>query len=213
MNRRRLDKFDAPRSVRSYPWDVTVENEPYVAGTLEGDEPGSDLLWCWPRGEMPTRENLLEYELDEPVSWGLSYDEKHVRIKRKGQPVARSIRRTVITRNGKLFYTVMGKASCSIPKALVLLEKIQHHPLGFDEMGFAERMIGRKIWWHSQKAIITRYLPGECSIIAVPDGTSCFSIPREISEDPEMEGVLREIRIDCLEDPGVFWYRSDGGLE
>lgn len=108
----------------------------------------------------------------------------------------------MITRNGKDFYLCRS----GINQALYLIQVIGEHPINFDEYGFAEKMIGRKVWWRSQPAVITRFIgEGQACVILEPDGIRNFKFPEEFKDDIpyEYDGY---IKADIF-DEHIWWFR------
>lgn len=211
-----IEKDTVIPKIKPYDWDVVVGNRPfYVARipgyvhTIRGYGEGIDL-WCWPRDEEPSYENLIEYELDSPVAWGLNYTESsHVKCK-WGETMLRGGAGTTITRNGDKFYYVGGDKGYSIHKAITLIARINEHPLEFNAIDFDKKMIGRKIWYRSQPGVIQRYIKGQCCIMVEPDGMEYFSLPVEYAHDDLFGDWYddRRLKLDCLEDGNICWFRQ-----
>lgn len=195
-------------------WDVVVKGKPFYVARVPGyvhcirglGEPID--LWAWPRNEEPSYDNLVEYELDSPVAWGLNYHEDRYIKCKWDDTMLRGGAGTTITRNDEDFYYVPGGRGYSIPKALMLIGKIQEHPLDFCTIDFDKKMVGRKIWYNSQPAIIDRYINGQCCVMIIPDGAKRFEMPAEFAKEPLWdEEEARRLKIDCLEDGRVWWFR------
>ena len=145
-----LDENVDLTKIKPFDWDLIVRGIPYYVCRIEGYchtiswsgglESRHDL-WCYPRHEKPTLENLVEYSLKDPIAWGISYDEIHTTSCKYDESETVTGARTVITRNGVPFYTVFGSRQYSIPKALTLIAKAQEHALGFSSIGYQEKMI------------------------------------------------------------------------
>lgn len=202
--------------IKPFNWDVVMNGRPYYVGHVPGyvhsirgwGEPID--LWCWPRDEKPSYENLLEYNLSSPVAWGLRYREsRYIRSKWDDNMMC-SGGCTVITRNGEDFYDVRGGRGYSVPKALALIEEIQDHPLEFNTIDFDKKMIGRKIWFRSQPAIITRYIKGQCCAIIEPDGMDFFKRPAEYETDDLFGDWYdeRDLKIDIIASATIDWFRG-----
>lgn len=116
---------------------------------------------------------------------------------------------TMITRNDEDFYYVPGGRGYSIPKALMLINEIQEHPLDFCTIDFDKKMVGRKIWYNSQPAIIERYINRQCCVMIIPDGAERFETPAEFAKEHLWgEEEARRLKIDCLADERVWWFRD-----
>ena len=206
-------------NIRPYDWDLVLNGKPYYvcripgyAHTISyiGGRATREELWCYPRDEKPSIDNLVEYDLKNPVSWGIEYHEDHKTKCKWDEVFIRDGEHTVITRNGKKFYTVGGRRDYSVIEAMSLLYKIQDHPLEFDTIDFDKKMIGRKIWYRSQPGIITNYVHGECCVMVVPDGFDRWETPPEFENDdiPYYEPGDQSVKIDCLKDGNVWWFRD-----
>lgn len=203
--------------IKPFDWDLVLNGRPYYVCRIDGYShsiswcsglESRGTLWCYPRDEKPSIDNLVEYTLKEPVSWGVEYAEKH-KTKCKWDEVSTiSGGGTTITRNGKPFYRVGGNREYSVMRALNLINNIQDHPLEFNTINFDTKMIGRKIWWRSQPGIISHYVHGQCCVIVEPDGFDMWKIPPEFEKEDCLWYDERDIKLDCLEDGHVWWFRD-----
>ena len=70
------------------PWDVVIHGRPYYVVKLDGyvhtigGRWGDNDYWAYPRDEEPSYENLVEFEADDPVCWGITY-QPHLYMKSK----------------------------------------------------------------------------------------------------------------------------------
>lgn len=211
-----LDENVDLSKIKPFDWDLIVKGIPYYVCRIEGYchsiswQGGMECrhnLWCYPRHEKPTLENLVEYSLKDPIAWGISYDEIHITSCKYDESETVTGARTVITRNGVPFYTVHGLRQYSIPKALTLIVKAQEHALDFSSIGYQEKMIGRKVWYNGQPAIIDRYVDGQCCVMLKPDGFDKFKVPPEFVEE-DGEYYDEDLKIDCLESGRIWWFRK-----
>lgn len=195
-------------------WDVVVKGKPFYVAHVPGfvhsikgyGEPCD--LWAWPRDEEPSYENISEYELSQPVAWGMEYSESRYFKCKWDDSMLRSGAGTTITRNGEDFYHVMGGMAYSVPKAMMLIGDIAHHPLDFETIDFDKKMIGRKIWYNSQPAVIESYIKGQCCVMIKPDGVERFETPAEFAKEPLWdEEDAKSLKIDCLASERVWWFR------
>ena len=196
-------------------WDVVVRGRPFYVARVPGyvhcikgyGEPID--LWAWPRDEEPSYENMVEYELDSPVAWGLNYHVgRYIKCK-WDDTMLRSGACTTITRNGEDFYDVRGGMAYSVPKAMMLIAQMGEHPLDFNEIDFDKKMIGRKIWYNSQPAVIESYIKGQCCVMIRPDGIDRFTQPAEFAKEPIYDDEdYKRLKIDCLADGRVWWFRE-----
>lgn len=198
-------------------WDLVVKGSPFYVARVPGyvhcirgyGEPID--LWAWPRDEEPCYENMVEYDIDSsPVAWGLRYDvSRYIKCK-WGDAMLRSGAGTTITRNGEDFYHVGGGIGYSVPKAMAIIEEIKDHPLGFGEIDYDKKMVGRKIWYRSQPGIITSYINGQCCVMVAPDGMEHFKLPAEYNGDDLFGDWYdeNELKLDCLRDGNINWFRN-----
>lgn len=192
------------------PWDVVVRGVPYQVVRIEGyvhsigGRWGENNLWMYPRDEEPTYENLIEYYGDGcGVCWGMKY-EPHNYIRTKwDETECYTSGGAMITRNGEDFYFCRG----GIDEARWLMKHLDEHPLDLNEYRFEEKMIGRKVWWRSEPAIITSWVKGQACVILEPYGIERFTTPPEFAHDEWMENSERSIKVDIF-DKHIWWFRS-----
>lgn len=159
-------------------WDVMVNGKPYIVGAFK-DYPYcilsrgcNDVIcnsYCWPRGEEPTRENIVQYSMPEngPVDWGISYEHYNT-VKYKYEPEIQSIGMITITRNGKKFYSFRGSMGLGIDKARCIIERISTDlSIDFSTYDYINKeIIGRECYFYGYKAKITDWCDGQgCAII------------------------------------------------
>ena len=167
------------------PWDVEINGVPYQVVRIEGyvhsigGRHGENNLWMYPRNGNYTRTKWDEIEC--VTSGG-----------------------AMITRNGKDFYFCRG----GIDEAKWLVKRLDEHPLELNEYGFAEKMIGKKVWWRSEPAIITSWIGnGQACVILEPDGIDNFTKPAEFVDDDCMDDGERDIKADIF-DEHIWWFRE-----
>lgn len=195
-------------------WDVIISGRPYFVVKIDGyvhtigGRYGHNDLWAYPRTEEPTYETLIPFDCDEPVSWGISYTEHN---RHEYQNMSCTVGCTTITRNGKPFCDVPCKDMYfGIDKARVMIAEFHEHPLNLDTINFDKKMIGRKVWWRSEPAVISRYIENQACVVLTPDGINGFSNPAEYEHDGyyliyEDEGV---VKADIL-DRHICWFREE----
>lgn len=110
----------------------------------------------------------------------------------------------MITRNGRDFFF----CRCGIDEAKYLINKIQDHPIYLNEYGFEEKIIGRKVWWRSEPAVVTSWVGnGQACVILKPDGIDYFKIPAEFLNEEPMQSRERIIKADIF-DEHIWWFRE-----
>lgn len=189
-------------------WDIVINGAPYYACFIEGyvhsigGRGGVNNIWCYPRGENPSFDNLIEYQGESPVNWGIKYEPALTLKTKWGETKAQTNNSVIVTRNGKDFYYCY-----SIAQAQVILEEIDEHPLNLNEIDFDKKAIGRKIWWRSQPAVIKRFIWGDGAIAFEPEGDKDFEIPKEFENEQLYYEGERTIATSIF-DKHIWWFRD-----
>lgn len=68
-------------------------------------------------------------------------------------------------------------------------------------------MIGRKVWWRSEPAVITHWIEGQACVILEPDGIDKFAVPAEFVHDEIMNDRERDIKAEIFDDH-IWWFRE-----
>lgn len=194
-------------------WDVVIKDIPYQVVRIEGyvhtigGRWGDNDLWMYPRDTIPTYDTLIEYNCDDcGVCWGLKYEPHHYVKNKWGETECYTTGGAMITRNGVDFYFCRG----GIDEARYLIGRLQEHPLNLYEYGFAEKMIGRKVWWRSEPAVITSWIDGgQACVILKPDGIKKFRTPPEFA-DEEGDNYYPDgdVKADIF-DRHIWWFRDN----
>lgn len=193
-------------------WDVVIDKRPYYVVRVHGFVHtiggifNENDLWAYPRNEKPSYDNLIQYDCDHPVTWGLKYKEKNVSRCKWEEHDSFTRGCTVIYRNMEKFMTIAGDMDYSIPKAISIIKELPEHPLELQEIDFDKKCIGRKVWWRSQPAIITGYVKNQGSVILEPDGIDAFVIPAEFKDEPMFEDDTDSVKTSIL-DKNIYWFR------
>lgn len=197
-------------------WDVEINGIPYYVVKIEGyvhtigGKYGANDLWAYPRDKEPTYETLIEFGCDNPISWGIRYEPKNYSKCKWDECEARSGGVVMITRNGKDFCNVFGKGiNYGIDKARVMISEFQEHPLDLNMIDFDKKMIGRKVWWRSEPAIVESYISGQACVILEPDGIEAFSVPAEFRNEEDADCFYEDgdVKADIL-DKHIWWFRD-----
>lgn len=191
-------------------WDVIVYGKPYQVAFIKGyvhsigGRWGNNNLWMWPRDDEPTHDNLVEYSGDRGACQGIKYEPHNYLTHKWGESECFTAGGAMITRNGEDFYFCRG----GIDEAKQLMRVLADHPADLNFYQFAEKMIGRKVWWRSEPAIITSWIGnGQACVILEPDGIEKFTVPPEFAdEDPDYycEG---DVKTDIF-DKHIWWWRE-----
>lgn len=197
-------------------WDVVVNGEEYAvysvpgyAHTIKAYDAQIDT-WCCKRTEIPSFETLIPFNSEiRGAAFGIKFEPKNIHHFHHGEhEIEESRRDVIITRNGEDF-----ACTYSIESAKYMIDKYLEHPLDLNFYGFKEKMIGRKVWYRSQPAIITKFMYGDDryngpDIVLEPDGIDEFSIPKEyIGDDSYIiyEEDKRMIITSILDEHIWYW--------
>lgn len=189
-------------------WDIVINGVPYYACFINdyvhsiGGGWGANNIWCYPRDEKPSFDNLIEYQGKSSVNWGIKYEPTLTLKTKWGETRAHTNNSVIVTRNGKDFYYCH-----SIAKAQVILEEIDEHPLNLNEIDFDKKAIGRKIWWRSQPAVIRSFIWGSGTIAFEPEGEKDFEIPKEFGNEQFYYEGERTITTSIF-DKHIWWFRD-----
>lgn len=202
-------------NIHELPWDVVVGKEkkiPYQVVRIKdyyhsiGGRHGNNDLWMYPRGEKPTYENLVEYQgRDMGVCWGIKYEPYNYIRSKWDEAECFTTGGAMITRNGEDFYFCRE----GIDMAKVLINRISKHPIGFNCINWDKHVIGRKVWWRSEPAIITNFIKhGQACVILEPDGIDKFTTPAEFAEEEGDDYYCGgNVKTDIF-DKHIWWFRD-----
>lgn len=200
-------------ALRHMDWDVVINDIPHYVVKLEGyvhtigGKYRENDLWAYPRDKLPSYETLVEFDCDNPVAWGISYEPQNYTYFKWGETEARSSEGIAITRNGRVFCKIAGGLNYGIDKARVMITEFIEHPLELDTIDFDKKAVGRKVWWRSEPAIITRYINGQACVILKPDGIDHFTVPAEFAEEDPDYYEDGDVKADIL-DQNIWWFRD-----
>jgi len=190
-------------------WDVWFKDIPYYVVRIEGyvhsigGRWGDNNYWMHPRNEEPSYDNLIEFYGEGGALWGIEQKPHHYIGTKCGEIGCFTSNAITITRNGKPFYVTHG-----IHHALDLINKINEHALNFNEIDYDKKMIGKKVWWRSEPAVITSWIGnGQACVILEPDGINEFTVPAEFAEeDPDY--YCDECVKTSVFDEHIWWFRE-----
>ena len=211
---RLIEKDTILPKLRPYDWDVYINDKPYYVVRIEGfvhtigGKYGENDLWAYPRDEEPTYENLIEFNCDNPVSWGIEYKPRNYARCKWDECESFSGSTIMITRNGKNFCDVWGKGiNYGIDKARVMISQFQEHAMDLNSIDFDKKVIGRKVWWRSEPAVVTSYVDGQACVILEPDGIDHFTVPAEFAKEEPEYYCDGDVKADIL-DKHIWWFRG-----
>ena len=198
--------------IQKYNWDIDVKGFKYhVCRVPEyyhsiGGKYGNNNLWCYPREEEPSFNNLLQFN-GSPVRWGVVIDDSNYIKHKWGEGEILHTHWVSITRNGEEFYSfACGGLGYGMAKAQVLIARLEDHPISFNDIDFEAQIIGRKIWWHESPGIIRRYIKGQACVMIEPDGIEKFPRPSSYrDDDPYGEDI--DIKAEIF-DNNIWWFRD-----
>lgn len=197
-----------------YDWDVVINGVPHYVVKIPGyvhtigGRYGYNDLWAYPRSEQPTYDSLIEFDSDQATCWGIQYKPVNFYATKWGETSSRTLGRIDITRNGEVFYTLYGNMAYGLARAQSLIYDFAEHPLELDMIDYDKKVIGRKVWWRSEPAIVTGFIKGQACVILAPDGIEHFTVPAEFaSEDPNYyeDNTVKTF----IMDKHIWWFRED----
>lgn len=200
-------------SLRHMDWDVVISGIPYyvvkIPGYIHtiGGRYGENDLWAYPRDKAPTHETLIEFDCSEPVSWGIRYEPQNYAKTKYDETMSRSGGGVEITRNGEIFCHVKGNINYGVDQARAMIVELRDHPLDIESIDFDKKAIGRRVWWRSESAIITRYVNGQACVILEPDGIDHFTVPAEFAEENPDYYEDGSVKATIL-DRNIWWFRD-----
>lgn len=153
-------------------WDVVFRGIPYYVARIEGyihtigGKWGNNDYWCWPRDEEPSYENIIEFNSDHVVCWGINYSESFYQKNKWDESSLEGTSGAMITRNGQDFYFVNGTMDYSINKAKLLITKLNEGmAINFNSINYVKEIVNREILYKGIPAIIRRWVSGQGYII------------------------------------------------
>ena len=202
-----MDTDISSLDIEEKPWDLVLDGKEYkvirIKGYIHTRGAGYESdLYAYPRGEEPNYNNLVKYNLKEPVCWGIRTDNSNYVESSVGDPYAFNHNKVIITRNGKDF------CECNtVIEALNRIDEIKIHPLKLNNYKFDENCIGCKIWYREQQAIISKYIDGEARIEIVHDGKHKFKTPDSLKALSDHCDEISSFKISIF-DGCIYWNRD-----
>ena len=197
-------------------WDVEINGRPYYVVRLEGfvhtigGKWGENEFWAYPRDEEPCYDNLIEFNGNSPVLWGIEYKPTNYIKYKWGERRLEQSNKIFITRNGKVFDEIYcNDVSYGMCEAKVNIVKFMEHPLDLNAINFDKKMIGMKVWWGNQPAKIESFIWGQACVILIPDGRDSFdnSPKHKHSTSEYYYGEEKSIKAHIL-DEHIWWFRN-----
>lgn len=168
-------------------WDIIVGDTPYFGYRFSPDleyyeketEKLGDLVNNYDRWFVCERdcpedkiiENLvLADKKDMGVRWKFEIeDTSYVKTKWEDSDLRTNCKLSIY-RNNKLFYSdLCGDYQYGIARAQQLIQEWNNHPLWLHEIDFDKKMVGRKVYFRDDPAIIDHFCWGDADVWLVPD--------------------------------------------
>jgi hypothetical protein len=198
-------------SLRPIGWDVVLRDIPFNVYRIDGynhsigGKWGENCYWACAADEMPTKNNLVEFS-GAPCRWGFEIQENNFLKTKWGETEMRVSHKCTIYRNGEEFYDFFGSTEYCAAKAVTFLVHLQEHPIAFNMRNFRDEILGRKIYWKEQPAIIERYIEGQACVIIRPENPNGFNKPCWMGKNDYMEDSF-EVKEDIFS-KSIWWFRD-----
>lgn len=212
---RLVDEKTDLSNLKPYNWDLVIKSRPYFVAKIEGyvhsigGHWGINNLWCWPRNETPTYDNIMGFS-GMPCRWGYRVENTHY-IRTKHDVEVYQKYEVIITRNDVDFFsfwcTDIGAASA---KAITTICELSDHPAWLNEIDFDKKLIGRKVFYRESPAIIKSWVYGQACVILEPDYNFIHYFPKPAcyqEDDPWFTDEENTIKADIL-DKHIYWFRG-----
>lgn len=199
-NKEEMDEQCKPELSR-YDWDIIINDVPYYAYyAVNYFKKGNNGVYICPRNETPNKDNLVPFKAKYPVSWNI-IDNTHIYM---NEYSAYTVSDYIITRNNKAFTHYY-----DLIDALRFIRDVGEHPMNLNDIDFDKKVVGRKIWWRDEPAIITRFNWIIGTVSFKPDGIDRFTTPKEFEDDViEYYEDMDSIHTDIW-DKHIGWFREE----
>jgi len=197
-------------------WDVVVDDVEYDVVCIENLKHhitntfvGRDDLWMYPRNEEISADNIIPYVgVYGGVTWGIVEDIKQSLVDfsdENGEVVGKACvasNNVYITRNGLYFCSVSDKTTAEWTK-----DELQYHPLNLFRHNYLDNIVGRKIYWNDQPAVIKSF--DGMRVLLVPEDKEQFDVPMYIKmNDSDKEEVDHSTIVTDIFDNYIIWNRE-----
>lgn len=199
-NKKEISEQRKPELSR-YDWDIVINDVPYYAYyAINYFDEGYNGVYICPRNETPTKDNLIPFRVESPVSWNI-IDNSHIYI---NEYSAYTVDDYIITRNNKAFTHYY-----DLIDALRFIRDVGEHPMNLNDIDFDKKVVGRKIWWRDEPAVITGFNWSIGTVSFKPDGIDRFTTPKEFEDDViEYYEDMDSIHTDIW-DKHIGWFREE----
>lgn len=192
-------------------WDLQLGDVMYKVVHIKGyphtiyaDIPNE--YWCYPRFKEMSVNNLIPYTLTCPVKWGVLYEPKVYKETHYGDPCLRHEAEVFILRNGVKFCKTKHNGLLGVHEAPILINDIQQMPINFNNFDYMNELIGRKIVYKGELAIITNFYEGSVSIKYDGYNDLGFTHGLILTSNENNNRVL-EINTSIF-DKNIWWWRE-----
>lgn len=198
-----------PDNLTPLDWDVVIHGRPYYVVRIEGyvhsigGRWSENDFWAYPRDEKPCYDNLIEFS-GEPVIWAIRYEPENYIEFKWGEKRAQCSGSAIITRNGEDFCSISGDMYYSIDKARTLITEINEGPVDVNAIDYDKKLIGRKVYWRGEPAVVESFVKGQACVIIRPDMDSDFNTPAYYKDiDYFSESIVKAE----IWDKNIWWFR------
>lgn len=199
-------------------WDIVIGDTPYYGYHYTSDDCTEDAWFICERdcSEDKIVDNLVyASSKDMGCSWKVCVeDHQYIKIKWGDRELRKSVTCTIY-RNDKVFYQFScGDHDYALAKAkMIMTSAHESMPFSVEDIDFEKDIVGRKIWYREQPAVIVSYYQGNISI--VPDkevGCEKFEMPNSWKNDDFLSDSWHDyedrLSVDIFESSNISWYRK-----
>jgi hypothetical protein len=169
-----------------------------------GGKYGNNDLWCCPRNEKPTFDNLAEFN-GNACNWDFEIKQENYTKSKWNETEVLCTNLVIIRRNGKRFYSFSCRdLEYGAHKAMVLITDIQEHPISFSHINYENEILNRKIYWKHMPSIIRSYsMDGNLGIVPDEDLITPEEFSKKVLGDFDGNMVMEDLFA-----PSIDWFRE-----
>lgn len=199
-------------------WDVVVEGKKYNIVRIEGyyhtigGKWGNNDYWAYPSDEQMSVKNLIEFNASDPISFSIEVHREKWISNKWDESCIDDYVSCFIRRNGEeLYHFSCSDENYAWHKANLLLVTLKEDlPINIYRRDWEKDLIGRKIYFNDEPAVITRY--NKFQVFIEPDGFKYFKCPVWSKEDTYDEicwnydyGDGMWVHLDSKQ---IWWFRD-----
>lgn len=199
-----------------YDWNVTLGSEhiPMQVYKIEGcihtkgGKWGINDLYVAKRDipkEKLTPSDLTPFNGD--ICWSYSVENKN----HYGKDDIRNSTKAKIFCGGEQVYELVYSWNFITHKIMTIINELQEHPIPFNLINYEKEILGRKIWWRDQPAVIIGYSKPGGTVNIAPDGKAFFELlNRDKNEECEMftDYATEPYILEDILAPSINWFRD-----